>query len=312
MVKLRLILIFCVVVVVVAAAVPVFSGNAQGPEDVEKWYRELGDYKEKVTKLHFYFHDLRGKTSVIVAQQASSTPKSPNFFGATSIMDDPLTAGPEFTSKPVGRAQGLFSSSALKEPSSLLCIMNFVFTDDKYNGSTLTIVVHFHMNQNPHFHMDQTPTFETLTEEFIHEFCYDDTEDDRILELYHERHGQSSRSMPRKSIFRDREAASPVINQYRELSALGGSGVFRLASPVINQYRELSALGGSGELRLASPVINHYRELSALDGSGVFRLALPSGTCYSTNLQFEIYIVNINLENAFKEYACKIRNIEKL
>ncbi|KAK1375114.1 hypothetical protein POM88_031307 [Heracleum sosnowskyi] len=54
--------------------------------------------------------------------------------------------------------------------------------------------------------MDQTPTFETLTEEFIHEFCYDDTEDDRILELYHEKHGQSSRSMPRKSIFRDREA----------------------------------------------------------------------------------------------------------
>ncbi|KAK1376207.1 hypothetical protein POM88_032400 [Heracleum sosnowskyi] len=47
--------------------------------------------------------------------------------------------------------------------------------------------------------MDQTPTLESLTEEFIDEFLYDDTEDDRILELYHERHGQSSRSMPRKN-----------------------------------------------------------------------------------------------------------------
>ena len=57
------------------------------------------------------------------------------------------------------------------------------------------------MNQNTHFSMDQTPSLETLTEEFIHEFCYDDTEDDCILELYHERHGQSSRSMFKNSIF---------------------------------------------------------------------------------------------------------------
>lgn len=139
MVKLGLTLTFYVVVVVVVTAVPVFSGNVKGPEDVEKWSQELGQYKEKITKLHFYFHDLRGKTSVIVAQQANSSPKSPIYFGMTSIMDDPLTAGPEFTSKPVGRAQGLFSSSALKEPSTLLCIINFVFTDEKYNGSTLTI-----------------------------------------------------------------------------------------------------------------------------------------------------------------------------
>ena len=65
---------------------------------------------------------------------------------------------------------------------------------------------HFHMNQNPHFHMDQTPSLETLRKEFIHEFCYDDTEDNRMLELYHEIHGQSSASMSRKSIYRDREA----------------------------------------------------------------------------------------------------------
>ncbi|XP_074378102.1 uncharacterized protein LOC141719627 [Apium graveolens] len=61
--------------------------------------------------------------------------------------------------------------------------------------------------------MDET--LETLTEEFIHEFCYDDTEDDRILKLYHERHGQSSRSKPRKSIFRDRETGHRrFVNDY--------------------------------------------------------------------------------------------------
>ncbi|CAM8890834.1 unnamed protein product [Rhodiola kirilowii] len=52
--------------------------------------------------------------------------------------------------------------------------------------------------------MDQT--LENLTEEFIDEFCFDDTEDNRLLELYHEVYGQSSRSAPRKSIFRDHES----------------------------------------------------------------------------------------------------------
>ncbi|KAL1826327.1 hypothetical protein ACET3Z_004739 [Daucus carota] len=112
----------------------------RGAEDLEKWFRGKGQNTEKLTKLHFYYHDLRGKTSVIVAQQQNSSPKSPKFFGMTSIMDDPLTAGPEFKSKLVGRVQGLFSSSAINEPSHLLCVMNFVFTDDKYNGSTLTVV----------------------------------------------------------------------------------------------------------------------------------------------------------------------------
>lgn len=71
------------------------------------------------------------------------------------------------------------------------------------------------MNQNPYFYMDQTPTLKTLTKDFIHEFCYDDTGDDHILELYHKRHGHSYRSMPRKSIFRDREIGHRrLVNNY--------------------------------------------------------------------------------------------------
>ncbi|KAK1369402.1 Dirigent protein [Heracleum sosnowskyi] len=135
MARLGLVLIFYMVA---AAVVPVFSGTSEQPEEVGKWFEKLGNYKEKITKLHFYFHDLRGKTSILVAQ-ANSSATSPTFFGMTNIMDDPLTAGPEYTSKPVGRAQGLYSAASM-EDLSLLCVMNFVFTDDKYNGSTITIL----------------------------------------------------------------------------------------------------------------------------------------------------------------------------
>ena len=63
--------------------------------------------------------------------------------------------------------------------------------------------------------MDQTPTPDSLTEEFIQEFCYDDTEEHRILELYRQRHGQSSRSMPRNGIFIDCEAGHQrLVNDY--------------------------------------------------------------------------------------------------
>lgn len=124
---------------------PVYSGIADSPDDVEKWFEKLGEYKQKVTKLHFYYHDLRGKTSLQVAQ-ANSSAASPTFFGMTYVMDDPLTAGPQFTSKPMGRAQGLLIPSSMEE-LSLLCVMNFIFTDGKYNGSTLTI-----LGNNPILH----------------------------------------------------------------------------------------------------------------------------------------------------------------
>ncbi|KAL8089823.1 hypothetical protein AgCh_039334 [Apium graveolens] len=127
-----------VLALVVTAAMPAFSGSANAsPEDVEKWFGKLGTYKEKVTKLHFYYHDLRDKTALLIAQ-ANSSATSPTFFGMTYLMDDPLTAGPQFTSKPVGRAQGLYTASSTEE-LSLLCVMNFVFTDGMYNGSTLSI-----------------------------------------------------------------------------------------------------------------------------------------------------------------------------
>lgn len=75
----------------------VSSSIDQGPNELKIWFRQPGVSELKVTKLHFYFHDLRGITSVTVAS-ANSTASSPTLFGSSSIMDDPLTEGPEFSS----------------------------------------------------------------------------------------------------------------------------------------------------------------------------------------------------------------------
>lgn len=122
-----------------------FSSVVQGPQQLENWFQELKTAELKVTKLHFYFHDLREHTSVEVAS-SNSTASSPTFFGYSAIMDDPLTEEPEFSSKPVGRVQGLYASASFKE-FSLLCAMTLIFTDEKYNGSTLSV-----LGSNPTMH----------------------------------------------------------------------------------------------------------------------------------------------------------------
>ena len=55
------------------------------------------------------------------------------------MMDDPLTVGPEPDSKQVGRAQGIYASSSLNELGFLM-VLNYAFTEGKYNGSTLSIL----------------------------------------------------------------------------------------------------------------------------------------------------------------------------
>ncbi|KAM7505574.1 hypothetical protein LguiB_004478 [Lonicera macranthoides] len=55
------------------------------------------------------------------------------------MMDDPLTVGPELTSKMVGRAQGIYASAAQDEMGFLM-VLNYAFVEGKYNGSTLSIL----------------------------------------------------------------------------------------------------------------------------------------------------------------------------
>jgi hypothetical protein len=62
------------------------------------------------------------------------------------MIDNPLTLGPELSSKLVGKAQGFYASACIDE-LDLLVAMNLVFIEGKYNGSSITI-----LGRNPVFH----------------------------------------------------------------------------------------------------------------------------------------------------------------
>ncbi|KDP40497.1 hypothetical protein JCGZ_24496 [Jatropha curcas] len=102
---------------------------------------------EKMTRLHFYFHDIpsgNNPTAILIAGPPS---KIANNFGSTFMMDDPLTEGPEPTSKLVGRAQGMYGLAS-QHDIGLLMVMNLAFVEGMYNGSTLAI-----LGRNPIFSM---------------------------------------------------------------------------------------------------------------------------------------------------------------
>ncbi|XP_014494945.1 dirigent protein 21-like [Vigna radiata var. radiata] len=103
--------------------------------------KSLGLKKEKLSHLHFFFHDIvsgPNPTAVRVAE-SPSTNSSSTLFGFIAMIDDPLTVGPEPESKMVGKAQGVYGSASQNE-LGLLMVMNLMFTEGKYNGSTLSLL----------------------------------------------------------------------------------------------------------------------------------------------------------------------------
>ncbi|KAL6140168.1 hypothetical protein ACLB2K_058469 [Fragaria x ananassa] len=59
-------------------------------------------------------------------------------FGTVYIVDDPITVGPSHKSAVVGRAQGTFVTASLDGRNALV-LLSIVFTNKKYNGSTIEI-----------------------------------------------------------------------------------------------------------------------------------------------------------------------------
>ncbi|KAI3926947.1 hypothetical protein MKX01_032862 [Papaver californicum] len=101
-------------------------------------------YINNIVKLsHFrvYWHDIVGgiNPTAIPVANAPGTRKSPTAFGLITMIDDPITEGPELSSKLIGRAQGLYASASLGE-LGLLMNMNFAVMVGKYNGSTISIM----------------------------------------------------------------------------------------------------------------------------------------------------------------------------
>ena len=102
----------------------------------------LGLKKEKLTHLHFYFHDIvtaKNPTAVPVAGVRPSNLSVSIEFGTVVMMDDPLTEGPEMNSKAVGRSQGIYASASQNDVA-LLMVLNFAFTEGKFNGSNLSLL----------------------------------------------------------------------------------------------------------------------------------------------------------------------------
>ncbi|OAY53458.1 dirigent protein 22 [Manihot esculenta] len=100
--------------------------------------------EEKTTHLHFYFHDIVGGKNSTVVRIAGPPNSSIANFGNTMMMDDPLTEGPEITSKLIGKAQGLYAIAAQND-FSLLMVVNYVFTEGDYNGSSISILGRNHI-----------------------------------------------------------------------------------------------------------------------------------------------------------------------
>lgn len=96
---------------------------------------------KNLTHLHFYFHDVvSGRTPTAVRVAGTNITNNPlTDFGAVVVMDDPLTVGPEWSSKLIGRAQGIYASASQTEIGFLM-VLNYVFFEGKYNGSTISIL----------------------------------------------------------------------------------------------------------------------------------------------------------------------------
>ncbi|GLJ04905.1 hypothetical protein SUGI_0006050 [Cryptomeria japonica] len=120
-----------------AVAVTILICALQATEGAAK----LKGRKEKVSNLEFYFHDRVSGKSVTAVEVASapSTKTSATSFGSLFVMDDPITEGPEPTSKLVGRAQGLYASAG-QEEVHLLMAVTYVFQGGEFNGSTIAMV----------------------------------------------------------------------------------------------------------------------------------------------------------------------------
>ncbi|KAH7664306.1 Dirigent protein [Dioscorea alata] len=100
--------------------------------------------KEKVTKLHFFFHDIFSgdhATTVQVAHPQGTVIKPDNSvnFGAVYVLDDPLTEGPDLNSRVIGHAQGFYASAGQKE-LVLVVAFDFGFTSGEFNGSSISVL----------------------------------------------------------------------------------------------------------------------------------------------------------------------------
>ncbi|KAJ8760079.1 hypothetical protein K2173_010935 [Erythroxylum novogranatense] len=106
------------------------SGKESDDQFVRTMDRKLlGIKKEKLSHFKIYWHDIitgPSPSSIQIVPPPKNTSRLA--FGLVRMMDNPLTLGPELSSKMVGRAQG-FYAQASQEGVGLLMAMNFGFIE---------------------------------------------------------------------------------------------------------------------------------------------------------------------------------------
>ncbi|CAI9754853.1 unnamed protein product [Fraxinus pennsylvanica] len=92
--------------------------------------------------MSIYFQDWSGGSNAtiiqITMQQHPNEHLNFTKFGAIFVTDDPITKGFDGNSTQVGRAQGMYVTSAL-DGSNTHVLISIVFTNEEYKGSTLEI-----------------------------------------------------------------------------------------------------------------------------------------------------------------------------
>ncbi|KAG8368134.1 hypothetical protein BUALT_Bualt15G0013500 [Buddleja alternifolia] len=111
-----------------------------------KYYSKSAPYEpvqEKKTHLRFFLHDtLSGNNPSAVQIAGPNTTKNvndPTPFATTFVIDDPLTEGPEPTSKVIGNARGLYVSSSKDKNLTLVMYVDLGFTNGRFKGSSLSV-----------------------------------------------------------------------------------------------------------------------------------------------------------------------------
>ncbi|MED6210521.1 hypothetical protein PIB30_064872 [Stylosanthes scabra] len=129
-----LFLVFCLI------HAPLFSSSSQ-QEQPQIMLPSENKPTQKLTTLHFYYHDILQGENPTVVQIIDPSNKTPNGIGTTFMMDNALTEGPDLSSKQVGRAQGMFGVASINDDRGMFMLINFVFSQEgEYKGSTLSML----------------------------------------------------------------------------------------------------------------------------------------------------------------------------